>query len=227
MAFAQVAPDGQATVAGQRTKVWKVENFPSGIHESLEEIRLRKRCRSIAALLLQECSRYLNKVPLVHIAPAALPFLARYRCHEAMSEKFAQEGVEKYRTVLGYAMSTKYWRDLLVRTVELDRGFEEWNRLDHYLPENPPRISRELTPRAASGSSFGLIDDTITELVKAGPLNVERKDLLWTRVCDQLKEAILEGANLKKTKRKVLKQLLASGLLGGEKETLRRNLNHH
>ncbi len=237
VAFAQIAPDGPTTVAGQRTNAWKVENFPSGIHEPLEEIRLRKRVRSIAALLLQECSRYVNDVPLAQIAPAArdkackvrealAPFLAQSKSKEAAGEKFAQEGVAKYRAVLGYSIGTKYWRDLLDRTVELDRGYEEWQRLDLYLPKNPVRVSATL-PARTSSTAFALLDETIVELVKVGPLNVERKDQLWTRVCDQLKESIDEGANTKKAKRGILNLLLASGLLGGEKETLRRNLNHH
>jgi hypothetical protein len=54
---------------------------------------------------------------------------------------------------------------------------------------------------------------------------VERKTYLWNKACDELDLVIHARANVKKGKRAILKTLLASGLLGADRETLRRNLN--
>jgi hypothetical protein len=63
-------------------------------------------------------------------------------------------GVDDYRRIFGNGITTRYWRELFMRTVQRDNGFEEWNRLEIYLPD---RLKQKETP--ASIVSKALTED--------------------------------------------------------------------
>lgn len=238
LSFAGINPDGEAIVRGQRASGWMVASFPKTIFEELETIRVRKQLRSIADLLSAPPSRYVSPVPFAEVTPterekalklrhALRPFLIQRSGAEISREEFARRGVDEYRRVLGYFIGTKHWRALLGRTIARDSDREEWDFPDLYLPDKPARLAVALPIAAAREAALEVLEDALLAVTPKGPLNIERKDYLWTKACDQLQLAIVAGANAKKTKRAIIKSLLVSGLLGANKETIRRNLDQH
>jgi hypothetical protein len=232
--FAGIKPDGDTFVRGQRTAAWLPASFPKPIFDELQAIRVKKHFRSIADLLAAPPSRWTPAVPFAEVVPAARekalklqhalrPFLLQ--CGD--SANFADRGVEQYHRVFGYSISERHWRDLLERTIARDGGRGEWNRPELYLAEKPARISITLPIAAARESGLEVIEDALATVLPKGPLGAERKDYLWTKVCDQRQLSIATGQNPKTTKRAILAALLASGLLGANKETIRRNLDQH
>lgn len=236
--FAGIRSDGETFVRGQSAAGWMPASFPPAIFEELKAIRLRKQFASIADLLAAPASRYVSPVPFAEVTPverekamklrqALRPFLLQRRASETSREEFARRGVDEYRRVFGYPVSTRHWRAFLERTIARDADREEWDFPDLYLRDKPARLSVALPIATAREADLEVLEDALLAVTPHGALNIARKDYLWTKVCDQLQLSTNGGANAKKTKRAILKALLVSGLLGANKEAIRRNLDNH
>jgi hypothetical protein len=234
--LAAVAADGEQLVSGNLAKAWRIESLPPQIMRLLASKAELKGYATIAAFLLGEpFKRYESKIPFGEIAPSARqkalklqqalrPFVRTRDLDNSKTAEFAQRGLDEYRRVFGYLVSAKHWRELFDRTIERDNGNEEFERPEIYLCENPPRISSTRPIAIARERGLELLESAFTGLSEAATLTVENRVYLWTKACDELQLQIESGAHEKKTKRAILKTLLASGLLGTNKETLRRNL---
>ena len=231
--FAGIRFDGETTVRGQRASGWLPASFPKEIFDELQAIRAAKGFRSIADLLAAPPGRFIPAIPFAEVAPAErekavrlrhalAPFLARPN-----EKNLAARGVAEYQRIVGHAITERHWRNLFQRTIERDGGRHEWHRPELYLPKKPARMSLSRSIAAARESSLEIVEDALTTLLPKGALTAESKDYLWNKVGDELKLAIDQGANAKKTKRAIVRSLLASGLLGANRETIRRNLDHH
>ncbi len=234
--LAKQRPDGEVLVRGQRVGGWKDTSLPDSLGLALDRMPRRSAFRTRGEMLAAGPGRYESSVPLPEIAPAARekakqlchalrPFLLQRNGAETATEAFVRRGLEEYRRVFGYPISARTWRDRFERTIARDAGYEEWSREELYLEENPPRAKSALPISSARELSLDVLEDAFCVVLPQGTLTIERKDYLWTKVCDQLQIAVANGGNAKRTKRAILKVLLACGLLGSDKETLRRNLN--
>lgn len=234
--LAAVAADGELLINGQRTKAWRIESLSTQILRDLASKAHAKHYPSVAALLNEPFKRFECEIPFREIAPVARDralklqraqrnFISQRNSENAKSAEFARRGVDEYRRVFGYSITTKHWRDLFDRTIERDNGNEEFERPEIYSEENPPRISSSRPIAIARERGLEVLEDTLSSLAGINALTVKNKVYLWTKVCDQLQQKISVGAHEKKTKRAILKTLLASGLLGTDPETIRRNLN--
>ena len=234
--LASVDTDGEKPVSGQIARAWGVQSLPPRILQELAAKAQLKRYVSVTALLSEPFTRFEPAVPFSEIAPtsrdkalrlqrALLPFLSLRNSDEAKTSDFVNRGVSEYRRVFGFAVTHRHWRALFDRTIDRDNGAEEWDRPEVYVEDNPPRIAAARPISIARERGLSVLEDALASIVRDGELNVERKDCLWTKACDELQLQIKSGAHEKKIKRAILKALLASGLLGADKETLRRNFN--
>jgi hypothetical protein len=235
--LATVAPDGEQFARGNLAKAWRMDSLPTKIITSLASKAATKGYTTLAAFMLNEpFKRYEPEIPFAHIAPAARekafklqqalrPFVRSCDGDNVKTAELVQRGVTEYRRVFGYSITAKHWRDLLDRTIERDNGNEEWDRPEVYLDDNPARISSTRPIAIARDRGLEVLEAALIELCKTEVLTVEQKVHLWTRACDELQLQIQNGAHEKKTKRAIIKALAASGLLGADKETIRRNLN--
>ena len=234
--LAAIEPDGEQLVGGQRAKAWKIESLSPQILRHLAAQAQAKHYPSVAALLKEPFKRYECEIPFAEIAPTARDralnlqraqrdFILARNGEDAKSAEFTRRGIDEYHRVFGYRISVKHWRDLLARTIERDNGNEEWNRIEIYLEENPPRTSSSRPIAIARERGLEVLEDALSALTETTTLTVENKVYLWTKACDQLQLHVTAGAHEKKTKRAILKTLLASGFFGADRETIRRNLN--
>ena len=234
--LAPIVADGEQPVNGQRAKAWRIESLPPLMLRDLASKAQLTRCRSVAALLGEPCKRYELEIPFAVVAPGARDkalnlqraqrhFIPLRNSEDAKSAEFTRRGIDEYQRVFGYRISAKHWRDLFDRTIERDNGNEEWERPEIYLEENPPRIRSSRAIATARERGLEVLESALTALAGIDELNVERTVYIWTKACDELQLQIDSGMHEKKTKRAILKTLLASGLFGTDKETIRRNLN--
>lgn len=235
--FAGILPDGQTIVNGQPANAWRVSKFPKLIFYGLEEKRLRKGYRSIDQLLSAKCNRYELSFPFCEVTPdaqekarrlrlALRPFVVKHNSPETRSAAFVQRGIEEYQRVFGYSISDRHWKALFDRTIARDAENQEWDRPEIYLQENPPRISNSLSIAAAREHGLDILEDALFTLSGRATLRISDRLYVWTKVCDELDAQLRRGANEKKAKRAILRTLLASGLVGTARETVRHNLNH-
>ncbi|HXC35966.1 MAG TPA: hypothetical protein VNV43_08835 [Candidatus Acidoferrales bacterium] len=138
------------------------------------------------------------------------PYLiGQHDLHLARAEIEAR-GVEDYRRVFGNRITTRYWRELFMRTVRRDNGFEEWNRLEIYLPE---RLKQKETP--ASIVSTALADDfaELEQFIQAcsDPSRPTEKEqaAVWTLAFEKLASIVSAGDSKKSASRRVRQFLFA------------------
>ena len=96
---------------------------------------------------------------------------------------------------------------------------------DPHPHKHSQKVSAHRSISVARERSLDVLESAFAALGNITRLSVEQKVYLWMKACDELQLQIADGANEKKTKRAILKVLLTSGLLGADKETIRRNLN--
>lgn len=185
---------------------------------------------------MQPFDRYEPRLPLAQIAPSAvekarklqraLTEVLPLRNDQTLSRAdLVQRGLVAYERCFGHRISGRHWRTLFSRVIRRDNGAEEWSRLEIYLEEDSARRSSHSSVATARERRLEVLKDAMTALARVTLSNVERKTFLWSKVCDELQLQIEIGASEKKTKRAILKVLVESGLVGADKETIRRSLN--
>jgi len=234
--LAVVPADGEQMNGGNLAKAWRIDSLPPTILGQLSDKAKAKRYRTVADLLREPFNRYETAIPLAEIAPRALESARELRAamHAILplrndssisAEELAKQGVEAYKRELGCTISARHWRTLLDRTIDRDNGAEEWSRLEIYVEENPPSISSRRPISMARERGLEVLESAMTTVAGVSAVSCTQKIYLWTKACDELRSQVDSGTNGKKAKRAIVKVLLASGLFGAGKETIRRNLN--
>jgi hypothetical protein len=234
--LAGITPDGERFVSGNLAKAWKLESLPTAIVRPLCVKADAKGYRTTAALLANPFLRYEPRIPLSEVEPraiekarklqAALRHILLTRNDPTLSaNELAQRGVEAYKRATGHAISESHWTALFKRTIDRDNGAEEWDRLEIYLEENPPRSSScRVSVSAARERSFEILEDALMSLTGLAALTGEQRRLLWIRTCDELQFQVEARANLKRTKRALVAVLLKTGLLGASAGAITKTL---
>jgi hypothetical protein len=131
-------------------------------------------------------------------------------------------GVEDYRRIFGTAITARYWRELFVRTVRRDNGFEEWNRLEIYLPE---RLKEEIAPAVvvseALADDFAELESFIASCTNPhAPTQVECAGI-WTLAVEKYTALVRGGVAEKQAARRVRAFLIAkASFLAASREAL-------
>ena len=130
---------------------------------------------------------------------------------------------------------TKLWRSQSLPAPIFDRlnEIKETHRCRTIadLLVDPPRrapsqrVSMHRAISVARERGLDVLESAFETLGDIKQLSITQKDYLWTKACDELQLQTEAGEREKKIKRAILKVLIASGLLGADKETIRRNLN--
>jgi hypothetical protein len=234
--LASIAADGEQMVKGQRVKTWRVSSLPPIVLRDLADRAQLKRYPSVVALLSEPFRRYESSVPFAEVAAPARekalkleralrPLIEARNAHDASSADFVNRGVAEYQRTFGYTITGRHWRALFDRTIERDNGNEEWHHSEIYLEENPARISTTRPVAIARERGLEVMEDAMAELAGVRALSVQQKTFLWMKACDELQLQLANGGREKRVKRAILKTLVASRLLGADKESVRRNLN--
>lgn len=186
-----VTPAGAAIVYGQQASAWTVQSLPSEYRNRLERTASRQGYRDIEHMLSSPPTPWTPEVPLSeaqrsHVNKAAKlrkalqPSLARLNDLKMTGADLVRLGIEDFRRVFGYGITARHWRRLVKRTVERDRGAENWSRLELYLDENTARrASASRKSNALSDAALQDIDELIASF--GDPVNPtrEEKALLW------------------------------------------------
>ncbi len=152
------APDDSLeTFSGQSQRAWTWAALPEDWRKSIAAISERKGYRAPEALLLdRESCPWQTPVPFEGVTQrfqdearqwreAMLPVLGRQ--HEAAAGELLKLGLAECRRVFSKDVSESTWRRHFDLAVERDRNFQQWGRLDIYLPEEAfQRVSTTATP---------------------------------------------------------------------------------
>lgn len=187
-------PIGLVMVKGQQANAWSLEALPERIRVRLAEEASRQGYRTVEEMILNPKIAWEPPIPLAEIAEECLqqavklrdalrPMLARK--NETITEgEFNEQGARQYQAVFGHAVSARYWRELFDRVIERDRGFNNFERIEIFLPAR-------VTPKENDSEADPVFDPSTHQFAQliatfADPTRLEphEEELLWARVFD-------------------------------------------
>lgn len=199
--------DGAVIASGNPTATWETSSLPASLQTALSTVARRKGYSCAEDLLSCPAKRWMPPVPLPRVAEVAIasaetlrsvlvPVIGRY-C-EATREQAGEviaEAVDAYEKLFRRAVSHRHMRRLIDRTVERDRGFMEWGRIEIYLDDRPelkavaPAESRSATPR---------LSEAIEHIVNPAEPSRAESELMWFSACEDV--AALADQGLSRSK---------------------------
>ncbi len=216
-----IEPAGQKIVNGNEAAAWTVAQLPAPLRAQLETEAGRQRCRSVEALLDMPRTRWQPPIALDKICEgdiqaatklraALLPWLYRQHDTRLTSAEMDAAGVEEYRQIFGNVITTRYWRELFTRTVRRDNGFEEWNRLEIYLPDQPKvKVAPADVVSEALAADFAELEQHLAACGNPhDPTETERAGV-WTLALEKFTSLVRASESEKSAGRRVREFLFA------------------
>jgi len=217
----RLSPDGALVVNGQEAAAWTVARLPESLRQRLEAEAARQHCRNVETLLALPRQRYKPEIPLEKICDADIhaanklrealrPWLIRQHDLTLASSEMEAQGVEDYRRAFGTTITARYWRELFARTIQRDNGFEEWNRLEIYLPTRltPKVLPQEIVSRALA-DDFSELEDYLAECVNPHDPSEPEREGFWRLILDKLAALVRAGTSEKAASRRIRQFLFA------------------
>jgi len=203
---------GTAIVAGNQAQCWPIVALPSGLRTELETISKTRGFRSVEHLLTSPGDLWKPAVPLAQVAAHCLEkavklqralrrALALQNDLSVSSAELEAIGLADYQTEFGHAITARYLRELIKRTVERDSGFCAFDRLELYLDETPAR-KQSTKPRISLSiqSEFQELREVINGFKNPTQPTAEEREYLWLRTFEIYDEKVDAGAPGKKTR---------------------------
>ena len=228
-----VSPAGVCMVGGNESAAWTINQLPGTLSERLAEAARAQRCRSIEALLSMPRQQWQPPIPLAKISDADIqtatklrdalkPWLIQQHDLNLSATEIENRGIEDYRRAFGNKISPRYWRELFMRTIQRDNGFEEWNRLEIYLPD---RLKQKSNPAAviseALAADFAELESYIVACDNPQAPNKTECRGIWTLALEKFTSLVNAGEPEKSAARRVRDFLSArAGFLAVSRDAL-------
>ncbi len=135
---------------------------------------------------------------------ALRPWLIRQHDAALPAAEMEAAGVEDYRRIFGNAITARYWRELFTRSIQRDNGFEEWNRLEIYLPEKlKPKASPAAVVSEALAEDFAELEQFIAACGNPHAPSKTECDGVWTLALEKFASLVRMGTPEKSSSRRV------------------------
>jgi hypothetical protein len=182
-------PSETKIVFGNQARAWSKDALPKKILTALDEVAERRKT-TIDALLVSPPGFWRPRYPLSQLSEEAIkhasllkralgPALARLNDVNLPKVEVERLGVEDYRRVVGHSISTRHWRRLFRRTLDRDRGAENWGRLEIYLNESPARKPELRKCTLYIPTAFRPLQELISSFANPSEPTELEKDCLW------------------------------------------------
>jgi hypothetical protein len=165
--------------------------LPEPLRQQLAEVTSRRGYRSIEDLVSAPVERWQPAIPLGEVADkwvskavklqrALLPTFKERADDQALSPgEYVALGLRDYRAEFGYEISERQWRRLVDRTVQRDRGFEDWQRVELFLDDNAARRADLQTAAVANRFAHRELDDVVHGLNSREDPTADDRSWLW------------------------------------------------
>jgi hypothetical protein len=216
-----IVPAAVRIIHGNQAAAWTVDQLPLPLRARLAASATQQGCRTIEALLSMPRQQWQPALPLDKLAEdviqsatklrdALRTFLVRQHDPNQAAGDMEARGADEYRRIFGNRITTRYWRELFMRTVRRDNGFEEWNRLEIYLSD---RLKRKDAPAAAVSAALA---EDFAELAAyiagcSNPHAPTKKECegIWALALQKVASLVNAGEPEKNAARRVRQFLLA------------------
>jgi hypothetical protein len=140
-----IPPDGKIVASGNLASAWGFHSLPElwrakiwkltrrgGYRSPDETLKAGERWKPITPLA-EIGARWIEKA--TQLQRALEPSLARLNDPAIKAGDVEARGIREYAVVFGHEISPRHWRRLMARTIERDRGNNEFGRVEIYLDE--------------------------------------------------------------------------------------------
>lgn len=235
-ALRSVAPSGHRVISSVLAKVWAVPALPGAMQQRLKGIAEQRGFGMAERLLGAKGDRWEAPIPMReietrHIEKATRlqralgPSIERRNDMSFTAGEFAQRGLEDYRAEFGITVSADYWRYLLNRTLERDRGFEQFARVELFLDDAAFRRSKAKPITPTARYLHRELDAAAAEVKDRSRPGIEEKDEFLYAVFAHFETLLLESPGEHRTiKASLLEYMRAAvpGLSSGNEGAWRR-----
>ena len=221
-ALAGIAPSGECVMRGNLTAQWSLGALPAALQTELQAATEKRGLATIAALF-NEVGPWHPELPwrdvdneqqtdALKLQRALLPILERHRSPILEGSELVEIGLRNYTREFGREIAPDRWRYLFNRTLERDRGAEQFHRPELFLTGNIRR-AKENMPRQQPGAmpaEFKQLHDVIRSFGNPANPTSDEKALLWQRVYEQLRPVVEHRSAFKSARLRILKFLCAT-----------------
>jgi hypothetical protein len=236
--LANVPAAGKVIVSGSPANAWTVCALPASLQELLAAEAKRLGYQSAEQLLRAPAKRWESAVPFSEVAQHCLDKAAKLQRALARVLSLRNDltispaereriGLADYQTEFGHAVSARYLRELVKRTLDRDGGAGELGRLDIYLDDNLARkhAAGRGVPLSAN-SDFRELQDVVASFTNPAAPTPGEKQYLWLRAFDLREELTAAGRKPKKVHNSLLKFLWrCAPFLAASPDALRQAFN--
>ncbi|PXA04336.1 hypothetical protein DDZ13_07330 [Coraliomargarita sinensis] len=240
--LAGIEADSVVIVKGKETSAWKIESLPKALQGALHEAAEQHGHLSIDRLMQfpkeQWQPRHRDKIvtlgelkghciedakKLQRALSEILPMVAE---GTLPSEEIEALGLRDYKQAFGHTITPGHWWKLAKRSLDRDRGFQQFDRTEIYL-------SAKLSLKQPGKPKKSLPDGALARLemhlqgceTPARPSNTERT-LIWDSACSELECLVEEGWKEAEARKVVINTIHRSGVvLSKNLPALRRNFD--
>ena len=205
----RVSPDSQRIVRGTLTAVWRFGSLPDFIQkliteklglQSIEDFFGKRDAWQPEIPWNEVCSE--QQVQALKLQRAMMPVIERRENSLLDSAELQAIGVRQYQMEFGREIKPEKWRYLFDRTLERDRGFEQFHRPELFLPGNLKR-SMPATRSTGDDADFEPLNFCIGRFGDPQNPNTGEIDALWIEVMELFSE-LAAAAKPKKIKHLLL-----------------------
>ncbi len=227
---AAIPKDHEDLVRGNLTKFWKIASLPASLQEALECARQKRGLQCVEHLFnrpehlpagWQWCEPWQPEIPWSGVCPeqqaeamkaqrAFTPAIQRRNEAGLSATELEALGVREYeREFPGRKITPARWRYLFDRTLQRDRGTEQFHRPEIFLPGNLRRANIIASQAKETPEEFRRLHELVLSFASPANPSAAEKSLLWQRTFEHLQPLAAAPRNLKRARLRLLKFLWA------------------
>lgn len=231
---AVVPASAKKIVSGVSAAAWRFDSLPSPLLVRLAKTAVQHGFSTPLQFLQNALRGKESPLSLVHISDAEIARAqqlqrALARSLQSSSElpiaQLARIAAADYQREFGHLVSDRHLRGLIDRTIKRDRGNGNFDKLNLYVSERPPKRSTRPSPL---GASFGFdeLDVIFATLQDRTNPTLSEISYCWREAIKLWSDRLTTGADEIKLKRQLREYLLgAAPFMGRSAEAIKRNLN--
>ncbi len=225
---------GVAIVRGNETRTWALDSIPVELRDALQRKASLGGYRDAAHFLSAPRERWQPALTVSEIAPSALvkagklreamlPSLQRRNDTGLSAGELAALGLRDFQATFKREISTAHWRRLFDRTIERDRGFEEFDRLEIYLDDQPRRKATPVGNETPGLSGISRALAAIADMANPSP---EQRRALWLAALEGFEMLLSAGQPDKSARETIFTELFERApFLARSRDSLRKTFN--
>lgn len=233
------SPSGRVVVSGNTADAWEVGALPEDLRAILAGRASQFGFRSIGDLLSNPVEPWQPNWPLSKIVAEHVDYARRLKTTlielmAGLADLRRDLGELKTRARARYcrefqrpALSERHLNRLAAMVEERDRGFEEWERVEIYLPERYQKASPSACPALAKGmKNLPILADAIDAVRAPEKPTSEDRNMVWRAAVECLCSLTDQGNSEREAKRLIRRFLgTYAAWLAPSEEALKRALN--